>query len=458
MPAVSDNFISHDDVDSRDSAVSPGAHEPAAPSRAALIAQAAALLDQALVADQQLFADAAAAKVAAVEVERLRRLSVVAATQVLHDMVQSRICDEHGHVSAKIMYAAVNSQSSRDVYRLEQARRMFDKCGRVFKEARRCRLSEDHISLLARVFANQRVRDAFLNQQSWFIKKARRFDFKAFEILVARWVEVNDPDGSDPNKAHEQRHARSVQDLFGLGFEFTCGQAPLVGAAMNEILAAYVDAELAKDWEAARALHGDAACKDNLARNDRQRRADAFAQIFADAAANPNSSMPLNFVHLVVWSQSTIEEMARRHAGYLPRPFDLDEFRCETIDGAPLEPNETFLDVLMNPLRRVVLDAKGVVIDISEKRFFTGLARTALQVSHPGCDWPGCNVPASKCQADHTTPKNRGGPTTQSNGTLFCGRHNRHKERGYTVWRDPTTGQIRISTPSGEEITEPWTD
>ena len=129
--------------------------------------------------------------------------------------------------------------------------------------------------------------------------------------------------------------------------------------------------------------------------------------------------------------------------------------RCETTDGHQLEPNEAFLDALVNGVRRVVVDAKGVVIDMSQKRFFTGFARVALQIAHSECEWPGCHIPASRCQADHTTSHARGGPTTQQNASLFCKRHNRHKERGYTVWRDQQTGQIRIITPSGYEITDP---
>jgi len=457
VPAESENFIDTTNpvVDAADGSDLSGASvEPI--SRGNNLDQAVACLKRALACEQQVFSTPGKAKAAAEQVEQARRLAFALSVVTLHDMAESRICDQHGHASAKVMYTAINDQSSRDVFGLEQVRKMFDTCGRIYKAARKARLSEDHLRLLARVYANRRVRDAFVSQQSWFLKKARRFDFKRFEILVARWVEVNDDDGPDPNAAHERRSARIVHEVFNKSFLITSNQGPLAGAAMSAIFDSYVDAEFAKDWEAAQAIHGDETCVDRLARTHQQRAADAMAQIFYDAAANPESSVPINFVHNIVWSAPTFEEMARRHAGYLPRPFDLDTYRCETIDGVPLDPNEAFLDALMNPFRRVVLDAKGVVIDKSEQRFFTGLARTALQIAHPGCEWPGCNVPASKCQADHMRSKRRGGPTTQANGALFCGHHNRHKERGYTVWRDPTSGQIRIVTPAGEEIAKPW--
>ena len=159
-------------------------------------------------------------------------------------------------------------------------------------------------------------------------------------------------------------------------------------------------------------------------------------------------------MHLIVWTQEAYTELLRRYGGATPTPLDPDIARCETINGQPLDMNEAFADSLTSAFRRVVVDAKGVTLDISHKRFFTGLARTGLMINHDECEWIGCHVPASHCQADHTIPKARGGPTTQNNGTLFCKRHNRHKERGYTVWRDPTTGHIRIKTPTGTEITQ----
>ena len=148
--------------------------------------------------------------------------------------------------------------------------------------------------------------------------------------------------------------------------------------------------------------------------------------------------------------------MFRRFAGAAPRVLDVDTTRCETVNGRQVELNEAFLDSITSPLRRVLMDAKGVVVDVSERRFFTGIARTALQISHHCCEWPGCNIPSTRCQGDHITPKARGGPTEQENGAILCQRHNRHKERGYTVWRDQTTGQLHIKTPQGQQITDPW--
>ena len=85
-------------------------------------------------------------------------------------------------------------------------------------------------------------------------------------------------------------------------------------------------------------------------------------------------------------------------------------------------------------------------------RFFTGLARLGVQLSTRECYWPGCHVPTSDCQIDHLRQAARGGLTNQLNGLPACQRHNRLKERGYTVTRGPD-GDITITTPNGETVT-----
>ena len=205
------------------------------------------------------------------------------------------------------------------------------------------------------------------------------------------------------------------------------------------------------DWAEARARLGDSATTADLCRTDSQRKADAILQIFVDAAANPDGMAPVKIDHSIVWSAPAYEEMARRFAGAKPRPFDIDNYRCETIDGHPLDPTEAFASSILNNIRRVVVDAKGAVIDLGLARTFTGLARHAVQIRHTECFWPGCEVPTSACEIDHTQDHASGGRTNPGNGAPACGRHNRWKQKGYTVWRDDC-GQIHVNRPDGTEI------
>ena len=59
--------------------------------------------------------------------------------------------------------------------------------------------------------------------------------------------------------------------------------------------------------------------------------------------------------------------------------------------------------------------------------------------------------PDHKCHIDHLRPAARGGPTDQLNGLPACPRHNRLKERGYTV-TCAQDGTITITTPTGETV------
>jgi hypothetical protein len=131
--------------------------------------------------------------------------------------------------------------------------------------------------------------------------------------------------------------------------------------------------------------------------------------------------------------------------------MDPDTFRCETIDGVPRDPTEAFANAVTNKIRRVVIDATGVVIDKGSARLFTGLARDAVRIAGRECFWPGCWVPASRCETDHLHDHTRGGRTNPGNGAPACGRHNRWKQKGYRVWRDEA-GQIRTQRPDGTEI------
>ena len=76
-------------------------------------------------------------------------------------------------------------------------------------------------------------------------------------------------------------------------------------------------------------------------------------------------------------------------------------------------------------IQRVVADGPNRVRDISSARSFRGTLRRVLEVLHRRCDHKTCFVPADQCQGDHILAWSEGGLTTQDNGRLGCGPHNR---------------------------------
>ena len=200
-------------------------------------------------------------------------------------------------------------------------------------------------------------------------------------------------------------------------------------------------------------------------------------------AASPGGSV---IVTNIVYDHTTFEHMARRFAGAAPEPLKVgldltpDDstvgYRCSTLDGHPIDRTEATAEALLGHIRRVVVGADSVVIDLGRRRrLFTGAAALAVWLTASHCYWPGCNVPVNHCQTDHLTPwrtpragdrgngdrgdsdsdadshGGHGGRTEPHNGAPLCGRHNRLKEHGYTVHRD-TAGAIHIHRPDGSEL------
>ena len=69
-------------------------------------------------------------------------------------------------------------------------------------------------------------------------------------------------------------------------------------------------------------------------------------------------------------------------------------------------------------------------VEVSEtSRFFVGATRRALEIRDRECTDPYCQEPVERCQADHILEWSQTGPTTQENGRLLCGFHNRMRNQ-----------------------------
>lgn len=359
-----------------------------------------------------------------------------------------------GHGSPKIFERHANELSNAEAAVRDKTRRMIRTLPLVRHAYEAGEIGTAHVDLLGRIHANKRVREAMVERQATFLADAARMSYRQFELHVRQWERLADQDGPGPaaDRTHTNRDFRLLQE-FNTSWTASGSFGSTQGAIIKDIFDHYVEAELLADWEAARAEHGDAATDDHLPRTAAQRRADAFERIMCDAAAYQGSPVPANTVHTVIWSAEAFEEMVRRlDPGYRPVPHDPDGFRCETIDGDPLDPNDAFAHALVSKFRRAVVDAKGVTIDLGAARLFTGSARAAVQLHNSTCVWPGCAVTTSRCQIDHLKAHSDGGRTHPGNGAPLCGRHNRLKTtRNYRVYKD-TDDTWHIHTPDGRHI------
>jgi len=396
--------------------------------------------------------DPAEARALVAEAEKARRRLGAVQIQLLADVERTDTFRFDGHASAKVMVRHVAKLSNSSAAARRRGARMIVDLHEVGAALSAGTLGLDQFDLLSRVHANPRVREAMVDAQPWFLRIAGKLSYADFELEVRQWERLADADGPEPTNSrnHDNRDFALVQN-FDLGWNVEGGFGAFQGAAIDQILGYYIDAERLTDWEKARAEHGDDAVEAHLPRRESQRRADALWKIFQDAAGSGAGTVPVDFVHNIVWGEGTFEEMARRLSGAAPRPLDPASYKCETIDGVPLEPIEAAANALVQKFRRVVVDAAGVVIDLGRARTFTGGARLAAQLSANHCPWPGCAVPATRCEIDHTHEHAKGGRTNPGNGAPFCGRHNRWKQKGFSVWRDPT-GEWHVYRPDGTEI------
>jgi len=387
------------------------------------------------------------------ELEAIDRQAKALSIDVMHAVDRAGLHYNDGHASAKIMARHVVKLSGAEAMGRDRCRRMFVHLELVANAFRSGTVGTDQVMLLARVWANPRVRDAMVDRQDKFLADARRLSFPRFRDRLLEWQRLTDEDGAEPerDRTFENRNAQLTQNHFDQSWDLKGIFGAEDGAAMSEVLAAYVQALFDADWAEARGRLGDAACTADLSRTDSQRRADALRQIFADAVANKAGMAPSRFVHNIVWSADAWEEMVRRYCGAKPTPFNVDTFRCETADGVTLDPTEAFANAFQNKIRRLIVDAKGVPLDMGRARSFTGLLRDAIRMTGRECYWPGCWVPASRCETDHLHDYAKGGRTCPGNGGPGCGRHNRWKQKGYTVHRDDS-GKIHVHRPDGTEI------
>ena len=87
------------------------------------------------------------------------------------------------------------------------------------------------------------------------------------------------------------------------------------------------------------------------------------------------------------------------------------------------------------------------VIDVgATRRFFTGALRRAIEVRDRTCFHDLCDEPPQRPQIDHIVEASKGGLTTQTNGRLGCGFHNRWRNHHPDAGPDPPDDEGRGRT------------
>jgi len=272
-------------------------------------------------------------------------------------------------------------------------------------------LSAAHVRVLARLAGHPRAGRYLPEGEAPLVAEGRRMRFDDWQRLCDHWRDAADPDGP------EQRHGRD-SDLrrfrIGVGLDGV-GHAdgyltPLATATVNGALERFEAELFAADWAAAKEIHGDDTTAAHLTRTNAQRRHDALVEMAVRAMAAPaDGKRPAPLVTVMVDVETFAGRVCELAAGTVIAPGAVAEL---------LGHDETLI-------QRVVFDGPNRIRDISTARSFGGTLRRVLEVLHRRCGHGTCFVPADQCQGDHIVAWSEGGLTTQDNGRLGCGPHNR---------------------------------
>ncbi|MGV3759018.1 MAG: DUF222 domain-containing protein, partial [Actinomycetota bacterium] len=239
---------------------------------------------------------------------------------------------------------------------------------------------------------------------------ARTRGFTDFKRHCDTWTFFRDPDGAEQS-AKDDRDAREVhlnQSIGGMWFGRSTFD-PVSGAIVAETLRMIEQELFDADWAAAKERLGRDPLAIELGRTPAQRRADATVEMAIRARTAPRD-------------------------GRRPAPLFTVVVGLETFTGPILE---LFNRTVLTPgtaaawlteayVERIVFDSPSRVIDVgTQRRFFTGALRRAIEVRDRTCFHPTCDEVPERPEIDHIHEASKGGPTTQRNGRLGCGFHNR---------------------------------
>ena len=269
-------------------------------------------------------------------------------------------------------------------------------------------IGEAHVELIT-ALDKPRMEEALRRDEVMLVGQARRLRFEDFGRVLAYWRQYADPDGAE-QAAEDRRGAREMflsQSFDGMWFgKMTLD--PISGEIVSSAQRIIEDELFLCDWREAKERLGRDPKPDELLRTAGQRRVDALVEMaIRSASTPPGAQRPLTLLSVLVDAPTMFGRV------------------CELASGAVVTPGEAAGVLLEAELERVVFSTPNRV-DVSKRaRLFTGATRRKIVIRDRRCQHEFCDRRAVVCQVDHVIPWSQGGLTTEENGRLLCGFHNR---------------------------------
>ena len=293
--------------------------------------------------------------------------------------------------------------------RLGRALRHLPVCAEAWREGA---IGTDQARAIASA-RRHRTESSMARDEAMLVSQAAEMGFEDFYRALSYWKQLADPDGADA--AEEDRKASRNVYLEASFTGMWLGQMtldPVSGTIVSNELNRLEHDLFEADCAEAKERLGRTARLDELARTSGQRRADALVEMATRSRTAPSDGIRPAPLFTVFVGYETVHGRI-----------------CELENGTVMTPSA--LTPWMNSayFERAIFSL-GTRIDVSTRsRLFTGGTRRALELRDRTCTHPYCYEPAENCQADHIQPWAEGGPTTQENGRLLCGFHNRMRNQ-----------------------------
>ena len=275
-----------------------------------------------------------------------------------------------------------------------------------------------------------RTESSMARDEGMLVAQASDMGFEDFYRALSYWKQLADPEGADA--ADEDRKASRHVFLESSFTGMWLGQMTLdpvsgsiVAGELNRLEHDLFEADCAE----AKERLGRTARIDELARTSAQRRADALVEMATRSRSAPADGIRPAPLFTVFVGYETLHGRI-----------------CELENGTVLSPSALTPWMDSAYFERAIFSL-GNRVDVSVRaRLFSGGTRRAIELRDRMCTHPYCYEPAESCQADHIEPYAQGGPTTQENGRLLCGFHNRLRNQGApTAPAPPAGGGLRQS-------------
>ncbi len=296
-------------------------------------------------------------------------------------------------------------------------------------------ITGDHVALLLALDTGA-TREPLRRQEQLVVDLALHHTFAEFKHLLEYWQRCADPDGTT-EAAEQRRNRRDAYLVRGMDGTWV-GRMNLddvSGTIVNNELERLEQLLFDADRIEATARLGRTPLPSELLRTPAQRRADAVVWMARRSGSRTEASakpVPLFNVH-VGWESlhgvlSELEDGTPVPATELLswlEGADIVRIRHDPEGPVTLSHTTRLAEVTIRCLEQAVFDRPDRKECPHTDRYFTGATRRAIEIRDRHCTHPYCDRPARYCQVDHIKPYTQGGQTTQDNGRLLCGFHNR---------------------------------